>query len=170
MTDKNSERRRWFQLRLRTLLIVVLVLSLLLSWFGARFRKARRQSAAVETLGQLGGWAEYDWMRCQLFSLHTLLLSGTQIGDAEVAHIGKLVNLQRLWLDRTQTTDSGLEHLDGLTSLVVLSLGETEVSDAGLEHLMGMTKLALLSVANTNVTDEGVKNLQEALPNCKIDH
>jgi len=33
-----------------------------------------------------------------------------------------------------------------------------------------MANLKALDLAGTNVTDEGVKKLQQALPNCKIEH
>ena len=52
-----KERRRWFQFRLRTLLIAILVLSLPLSWFAVRLARERRQREAVEAIERLGGWA-----------------------------------------------------------------------------------------------------------------
>ena len=69
-----------------------------------------------------------------------------------------------------QITDEGLVHLEGLTNLETLYLNDTQVTDAGLVHLKGLTKLEWLDLRNTEVTDKGVKKLQEALPNCTIDH
>ena len=60
MTNDHPNRR-WFQFRLRTLLIVVLVLSLPLSWFAVRMERARRQRAAVEAVSELGAIVYYDW-------------------------------------------------------------------------------------------------------------
>lgn len=61
MTDESPKRRRWFQFRLRTLLIAALVLSLPLSWFAWRMEKAKRQREAVQAIEKLGGEAYYDW-------------------------------------------------------------------------------------------------------------
>ena len=39
----------------------------------------------------------------------------------------------------------------------------------GLVHLKEMTQLESLGLRDTQVTDAGVDDLQQALPNCKID-
>ncbi len=49
-------------------------------------------------------------------------------------------------------------------------LDETRVTDAGLEGLKGLTNLPRLMLYGPPVTAESVKKLQEALPNCKIEH
>lgn len=46
----------------------------------------------------------------------------------------------------------------------------TGVTDAGWKHLKGLTNLQALALSRTQVTDDGVKKLQQALPNCKIEH
>ena len=55
MTTGTHKRRRWFQFRLRTLLIAILVLSLPLSWFAWKMEKARRQKEFTERIERLGG-------------------------------------------------------------------------------------------------------------------
>ena len=54
--------------------------------------------------------------------------------------------------------------------VVEVDLNGTEVTDAGLVHLKGLTQLQTLGLSFTKVIDEGIKKLQEALPNCKIEH
>lgn len=49
MTE-NAPKLRWFQFRLRTLLVAVLVLSLPLSWFTVRMERRRRQQNVVATI------------------------------------------------------------------------------------------------------------------------
>ena len=116
------------------------------------------------------------------------------VSDAGLAHLARLSQLQWLWLDRTKITDAGLVYLKGLTQLKVLYLNDTQITDAGLAHLAGLkqlealildftqitdaglgylaglTQLQRLELVGTKVTDEGVEKLQQALPNCKIDH
>ena len=54
-------RRRWYQFTLRTLLIVMTLASVGLSWFAVKLQQARRQRAAVEAIEKAGGWVEYDY-------------------------------------------------------------------------------------------------------------
>ena len=70
----------------------------------------------------------------------------------------------------SQVTDAGLVHLAGLTALEELHLRGTQVSDAGLAHLAGLTALKELRLSYSQVTGAGVAELQQALPNCNIDH
>jgi hypothetical protein len=71
---------------------------------------------------------------------------------------------------RGAITDTGLVHLNGLTRLEILVLSFTKISDAGLDHLKRLTNLKKLDLTQTQVTNESVEKLQEALPNCKIEH
>jgi len=70
----------------------------------------------------------------------------------------------------TGVTDAGLEHLRGMAKLNVLNLFGTKVTDAGLGYIKGLNQLQRLDLRRTKVTDAGVKTLQQALPNCKIEH
>jgi hypothetical protein len=105
-----------------------------------------------------------------LTSLQALNLGETQVTDAGLEHLKGLTSLRRLGLYGTQVTDAGLEHLKHLPHVSVLNLGNTQVTDAGLEHLKGLTKLETLKLDDTQVTEEGIKKLQEALPDCEIQH
>ena len=60
MTDDRPKHRRWFQFRLRTLLIAVVVLSLPLSWFAVRMEQAKSQREIVEMIERRGGAVLYD--------------------------------------------------------------------------------------------------------------
>ena len=103
-----------------------------------------------------------------LKQLHTLRLGFTTVTDIGLGHLKDMTKLEQLYLSNTQITDTGLEHLKGRTQLQELDLQFTRVTDAGLRHLKGLTRLQNLYLANTQVTDKGVKELQQALPNCKI--
>ena len=45
-----------------------------------------------------------------------------------------------------------------------------KAADAALKHLKGLTSLRQPDLRGAHVTDEGVKRLQQALPNCTIEH
>jgi hypothetical protein len=57
-----------------------------------------------------------------------------------------------------------------MANLERLFLNGTKITDAGLPCLYGLAKLQAVYLGDTRVTVEGVKKLQEALPNCEIDH
>ncbi len=103
-------------------------------------------------------------------TLQSLRLGGDSVTDADLEDLKGLTSLQRLDLSVTNVTDAGLEHLKVLTILQRLTLSAPKVTDAGLEHLKGLTNLHALHLWTPKVTGEGLKKLQQALPNCKIDH
>jgi len=91
--------------------------------------------------------------------------------------------VRHLTLDGTQITDKGLRHFagrDGLVHLETLSLAGTEVTDAGLSALSGLKHLRRIrfgrtfvfreGVSGTRVTQQGLQSLQQALPDCQIQH
>ena len=60
-SDTPKPKRRWYQFRMRTLLVFVLLLSVPLSWFAWKLQKARRQREAVEAIVEAGGYVYYDF-------------------------------------------------------------------------------------------------------------
>ena len=185
MTEKHPKRRRWFQFRLRTLLIAIVVLSLPLSWFAMRMKRVRRQRQAVATIERLGGYVQYEegqvatpataggvsqacwsWLRSMLgddflFDVVEVAYLPPEFGDKDVACLKGLVNLGRLALIGTGISDAGLEHLQGMTSLEALLLDGTAITDAGLKYLEGLTNLEALALSNAEITDVGLERLQE---------
>ena len=188
MTTPSLKRRsRWYQFRLRTLLIGVLLVSLPLSWFACRMQKARKQREAVEAIQEAGGMITYSYRvksmnpsvpkwACAIvgddffFDVWAVESYTERFSDDEAVYLTRLTKLEVLLLADTQITDAGLEHLKGLSNLETLYLIRAQITDAGLEHLEGITNLKELYLYGTQVTDEGVKKLQEALPDCEILH
>ena len=88
--------------------------------------------------------------------------------DAGLAHLSKLTALEELHLPRG-IGDAGLTHLQVLTNLKRLDLGHTSVTDEGLIGLSGLAQLESLDLPRGTVSDGAVTQLQQALPNLKIE-
>ena len=56
-----SGPRRFLQFSLRTLLVVVLLVSIGMSWLAVKLERARRQKEAVRTIEKAAGWVVYDY-------------------------------------------------------------------------------------------------------------
>ena len=54
-----SLKRRWFQYSLRTLLVLMLLASIGMSWIAVRMQKAKKQQEAVEAIRKAGGQVYY---------------------------------------------------------------------------------------------------------------
>jgi hypothetical protein len=98
-------------------------------------------------------------------TIHTLVLSGTELTDSGIVGLASLTDLRDLWIDDTGITDDGLESLSGLRRLQNLNLGQTRITDGGLRHIHGVSSLLAVNLYQTGVTELGVKRLQNALPN-----
>lgn len=185
MTTDRPKRRRWFQFRLRTLLIAILILSLPLSWFAVRLQRARRQREAVAAIEGLGGNVQYErpqgkqqpvssWLRDLLgrdfFDRVTLVYLQGNVTNADLEHLTALLDLERLMLRSPQITDAGLKHLQGMSNLRYLTLISTSITDAGLTHLEGLPNLQGLTIDDADVTLEGVEDLRETHPDWQIDY
>ena len=181
--------RRRFQFSIRSLLLFVVVVAVVCSWFTVKVQQARGQREVVEAFEKVG-FVMYDyevaeldangrrppapgppWLRNLVgvdFLSDVVALRYKRATDAGLVHLKGLTSLQELVLDNTQVTDAGLVHLEGLTGLRHLDLTNTEVTDAGLVHLKGLTNVQWLFLYRTQVTEAGVQDLQKALPNCEI--
>ena len=129
-----------------------------------------------------------------LKNLREVHCSKSRIGDESLRVLGRLPRLEKLSLQGNKFTDEGLAHLEGLSQLrqLYVGLGKTEITDAGLAHLANLTNLEVLGLQRTDVTSDGLKHLeglenlariclgytqvtdtstlQQALPNCRIQH
>ena len=88
--------------------------------------------------------------------------------DANLAHVGRLGQLQLLSANSPAVSDVGLAHLNELNKLVALSLERTQVTGARPAHLTGLTRLRVLELKGTKVTDTVSKDLKQALPGVNI--
>ena len=98
------------------------------------------------------------------------------VTDADLWELAKLKNLTHLVLNDTQVTDEGLKKIVNLGKLIYLELKNDpengyvpQITDAGLKELAKLKHLTELYLYGARVTQEGLAQLQQALPNCKID-
>lgn len=179
MTEEHPKRRRWFQFRLRALLIVVLVLSLPLSWFAVRMERVRRQREAAEKIERAGGTVMYNWatgtdqiacvrapawlrdflgidfFRTPVFAA----LPSRDVCDVGLDQIQDWTKLEHLYRLNADVSDTELIALEGLRNLEDLYLGGTHVTDAGIMHLRGLARLNTLTLRDTEVSDAGLEHL-----------
>lgn len=99
--------------------------------------------------------------------LELIQATGTAITDTSGPDLARLAKLKTLWIGQTKVGDGLLPHLAGLP-LESLALDETAVTDAGLKALEKITTLKNLSITKTAVTDAGAGALQAALPALKL--
>ena len=161
-------RRRWWQISLRTLLILV---TLLCVWLGWVVNRGERQRRAMWALQRMRGNISYDAPRVSsylglrsprdyFYDVDFVSLSESSLTDAGMLYLKALTSLQRLHLNRTKVTDAGLAHIRDLTELESLELDATNVTDAGMAHIQCLTRLKWLHLTDTQVTDAGVLQLQ----------
>ena len=172
MTTPPKPKRRWFQFRLRTLMVFVTLCAVVCSWFAVKMQQARRQREAVEAIQNAGGTARY---------YYEVGPDGLFMDDAEppgpawlrdvlgIDFFSDVFNVRFLAQPRRETTASGgmehmevMEYLARLTKLRRLFLYDVEVTDAGLENISGLTELRELYLLDIPITDADLTPVAQA--------
>ena len=170
---KVLSQRRWFQLRLRTLLALVTLCSLLLGWISWEQERRRQEQTTIAWVEEMGGrqgffhrlglgWWERNWEvnTDKLFGdlLREIWLTETNVTD--LSPLAELKNLEVLRVEETKVYD--LSPLVELKSLKFIKLSNTLVSDPS--PLAGLKNLTGLDLNETKVSDlsplAGLKNLE----------
>ncbi len=167
--DLPERNPTWFRFSLRSLLILVVLVSLPLSWVRIRLDRARQQREAIETLGKI---------RCFVHDPYSYAMDERAILDEEQSAAPQwlrsllgndvFTTVPEVYLVDSEATDADLEHVAKLVGLEMLALEDTQITDAGLDHLRSMNTLREVYFSGTGVTDDGVMKLKEALPNLQI--
>ena len=175
-------KRCSFRFSLRTLLMVVLLLTFPMGWFAGKIRRADQQRQAVRMIEKAGGRVSYEregfgiavterltpvWLGRLMGADFFADVNGVffplsdEIDDALVEYVTGLKKLTALKLNSTQVTHVGLMSLSELKRLELLDLSCTRLNNAGLDHLRNLTNLRALNLSHTRVTDAGLVHLRE---------
>ena len=179
---------RWrFQFKIRSLLLMAVVVAIPCSWVKAEFRAAKTQQEAAEEIERAYGTAYYDyqfdssgdsiwipapptspgppWL-CKLLGEHLFAnVVRVDFCHGELGYAGlerfKLVPFFGSGrLQHTAVSDTVLEHLKRLPRLQVLNLGDTNISDTRLEFVAGLPQLQSLGLSDTTVSGAGLQRLK----------
>jgi hypothetical protein len=141
--------QRRFQYRLRSLLLLTLLVSIGMSWIATAMQRTKRQREVARTIEKMGGRVWWN-----LASRHeTGFLSDVIYADFAGEHI----------------TDESLQNLKELPHLARLNFNNSDITDSQLQYLRGLRQLRWLELLAPRVTDDAVKELQQTLPECQIE-
>lgn len=175
-------RRSWLRCSIRSLLLVVTVVSV---WLAVVSSRARSQKQAIDRVKQLGGFLGFDykldanmkWRKDPKLPAPVWLIDligedyvrsvwivnfddGSDPTDDDLEVVERFDTLKQLTLmNRKKITDEGLRHVSGLTELEVLALNGTNVSGEGLSHLRNCRRLKGLPMNNTPLMDIGLSHI-----------
>lgn len=177
--NAQSSKRRWWQFRLRTLLIAVLVLSLPLGWLSWRLKQAADQRRAVGAFRDAGGLVGYDYGPQYERDLpNSPALGGPgpapeppwpewlrdRVGDDFFFGI-KEVNFPIMFVNPPSAfptvTDELLVDLKDLRGPRELQIHSNRVTDEGLRILPELPTLRQLALYTPNVTDAGLSHVSQ---------
>lgn len=144
-TETQQKTRRWPQFSLRTLLLLLLLVRLPLSWIATRRLRAVREDTAIKNIREMGGVLSFYGREDLLgwkSSLWLLKLTGSGPRTATI------------WFPEPSTfTDNDVELLLRLDPLPAVSLHNTRITDRGLESLARHPGIQRLDLKGT--TDQG---------------
>ncbi|MGA2254799.1 MAG: hypothetical protein ABSG53_09070 [Thermoguttaceae bacterium] len=169
--------RRRFQFRIRSLLVLAVVVAVPCSWLTMEMRDAKRERVAATAIQEFAEYRTVEWSEpSEPAWLRTLLgddlfrhvervtvfdtRSGLRITNTGLEQLESLKQLRSFQFCSIQFTDAGLAHIKGLKQLHEVDIQGTQITDAGLEHLKGLTQLQMLLLTHTKVTSAGLAHIK----------
>jgi hypothetical protein len=174
-------KRRWYQYRLRTLMIFVTLVAVGMSWFAVRMQRVRRQKEAVEAIDKLGGaWIEYKyefygspkWLRKWLGNdffkdVATIHVHKSEHISSILEHCNEFHDLEEFQIEIDEITDGDLKRISEYKNLRRLEIGHGEkITRVGLRYLNELKELRYLRLEILILGDDDLEQLQD-LPNLK---
>jgi hypothetical protein len=173
-SDALRPKRRWFQYSLRTLLLVVILASIGMSWFAVRMKRARQQQEAVKAIVRLGGKVEYDYETT--YEYPDACMDGQSLGcsggprpkSSVPAWLNSLlgedffaavitVELDSARMDSNDALEQ-VRHLPRLQQLV--TGGNSELTEEGQKCIEGLTHLRCLGIPSSVEPEVRLDHLQ----------
>lgn len=96
-----------------------------------------------------------------LSELQWLAIWARQVSDAGLANLTDLTKLEELWMCVPNISDEGLVHLQHMKGLRALAIRQANISGSGLVHLKCLPELRTLDLSGTDVDDEALTNLAD---------
>jgi len=180
--------KRLLQIRLRTVLVLMLVAALGAMWYGRQWREEHRRHAAIEYLSKRGAVVrimpslrgatadvtfEADAMfQAEIGAAMAVPLTQATLNSKpsdwltledfeQLRQVPRLTALTIQGITLTPQSLAGIATLDGLERLDIL---HSPLNDDEVQELAPLTKLRELNLEATQVTDDGVMRLTAALP------
>jgi hypothetical protein len=176
---------RWFQYKLSTLLLLIAVAAIWLSFWTNR---VRTQKQAVDYITRHGGGALYSyqanagrteptppgpaWLRNLLGidyfdHVSQVYFIGDSFTDADLEYLDNFPDLQFLQINCANITNEGLAHFKYVRGLKQLEIYSDKINDDGLVHLQQLQELTDLKMCCL-VTDAGMEQLVPLKKLCKL--
>ena len=172
-----SDRGRWYQLSLKTVLLLLLTFSVGMGWFATRVNRARanrnsvgRVKDVVAAIEKLGGHVassrdderEPTWLE-ELFDdpgnpddptvvIEVRWVSLDNLDALEL--VGELDDLKLLQIRKANLTDAHLQQIGEMTGLESLQL-----EDVHVEHLSALSSIQRLELWNVHMESSGPKHI-----------
>lgn len=176
---------RRLRFSLCSLILLILLCSLPLSWIAKQNRDARQDRRVAARLAELGAVIYYDtrmrqpkqgatsWLSRSLRRRGRQVLGneffdrvvGVELRNCNFAadDLAPLHALERLqWLDisSSNVTDESLVYLRNLEQLSHVNVAYTEITDAGVKELAQSDHIRSLVLAGSQITDRGIGHLR----------
>jgi len=169
---KPAHRRPW-QFGLRSMLLVMLAVSVGFGWFRFKQIQFRRQQAAAEALHECGrvvlespeSWERFKsiyWLDKTIgkdFSAKAVIwLSGDRMDEEKLVHLADFLNEVKVAVEGP-LDDRAMPYIAAVRNLSVLALFDGHITDAGLVHLRRQTGLVGLYLDGCAISDEGLQHV-----------
>lgn len=166
---------RFFQLRLRTVLAIILVVAVATAWYGRMWREEFRRNSAIQYLANRGAVvrmipslqvtkADVSFHEATLSAPAASAQAVSKLTLEDFEQLRLVPRLTAMSIEGDVLSPETLSEIGTLAGLERLEFSHCPIDDAGLEQLASLTKLRELNLEATQVTDEGVTRLCEKLP------
>ncbi len=174
-------RRRWFQFRLKWLMLLIAVVSASLAFY---FSPTKRAERAVEALQGTGAEVLFDYQRLPDNSTYShqveppgpsairqiagegffqdaewIVLHDTALTADALLPLAQLSSLRRITLTNCVIGDQHMVHFSKLRLIESLDLKSNQITDTGLLQLRGMLRLETISISQNHIRGDGLQHL-----------